>query len=73
MKHILSDCWYNCSIRTKLMIFLIVLIVCISILSVYLISTAYGYLDNFNTNVKEYFEINLRISAKGGRQTVKSK
>ena len=59
MKHILSDCWYNCSIRTKLMIFLIVLIVCISILSVYLISTAYGYLDNFNTNVNEYFEINM--------------
>jgi len=59
MKRTIMDCWYNCSIRTKLMIFLITLIICISVFSLHLIITVYGYIDNFNSNITKYFEINI--------------
>lgn len=55
----LKNYWYNASIRKKLLAFLLSMIFCISVFSVYLIFNTYSYVENFNTNTNEYFEVNI--------------
>jgi len=59
MGTLLKNYWYNASIRKKLMTFLLFIIFCISIFSIYLIVNTYSYAENFNSNVSEYFEVHM--------------
>lgn len=59
MNNLLKKYWYNASIRQKLMTFLVLIIFCISIFSLYLISNTHNYMDNFDSNVNEYFEVHM--------------
>ena len=51
--------WYNLSIRNKLMIFLMFVIISISSFSLYLLTAMSGFLDGFNSHVTEYFQVNV--------------
>jgi len=51
--------WYNASIRKKLMIFLMTIILCISVFSIYLLTITFSYINDFSSNVNEYFIINM--------------
>jgi len=59
MYNVLQKFWYNASIRKKIIAFLLVMIFCISVFSIYLIITIYQYTDKFNSNVNGYFKINM--------------
>ena len=56
--NLLQRFWYNFSLRKKLMLFLSFIFLSLSMFSFYLISTTYSYINDFNNNVNEYFEIN---------------
>ena len=45
--------WYRLSIRTKLMMFFSVIIVCISFLNIYTLSNAFRYMDIYAENLKK--------------------
>ena len=51
--------WDNISIKKKLMIFWMSLIIVMSVFNIYLITTTYGYIDNFKNATNEYFKINM--------------
>ena len=55
----LDKFWYNASIRKKLMIFLMTIILCISVFSIYLLTITFSYINDFSSNVNEYFIINM--------------
>lgn len=51
--------WFNATIRKKLMMFIVTIILCVSIFSLYLLITTYSYMHSFNSSVNEYFKINV--------------